>query len=379
MSALLSPILFLVSALTFQCACAEHQQQLQDPDSTALVDWIRSRGGHVDHRQTVRHEIPGNPSSLRGIFAAEDIPENTLLLYLPWSEVIVADPHKGDSTDQCGSARAVRREMELGDESYYAPYVKLLNDQRTRIGLPNAWSGAGLALLDRIVSDRGLAPADNQRHLAWWTSHCGGDPDGDPLGRDAALLQVMRACGVTGGESNKEYRTVMVPYYDMYNHRNGGRWHNTHIQTELFRGYKVLASRDIRAGEQLYNSYGEDAASALRDYGFIEQLPQLWNFGMPSEGGNIQFDLDEDERGKVAVEWRLPPPKHAAEFMRLEIERLDRVEEKWRDVTTTRGQTTTLPENEAALAWGYHEALKRALSAAVSSLESIQRDGGKEL
>mmetsp|Transcript_52917 Transcript_52917/g.158409 ORF Transcript_52917/g.158409 Transcript_52917/m.158409 type:complete len:387 (-) Transcript_52917:547-1707(-) len=373
---------FLATVVDLQCARADDHDQylIQDPESTALVEWIRSRGGHVDHRQIVRNEIPVDPSSLRGVFAAQDIPRGTLLLYLPWSENIVADRSKGDSPDQCGTARALHREMALGEEgrSRYGPYVKMLNDQRDRIGLPNAWSGAGLALLDRIVGDNGLAPVDSQRHMAWWKSFCGGDPDNDPLGRDAALLMVMRACGISGGEEG-QYRTAMIPYYDMYNHRNGDRWRNTFIRTEIFSDFKVLASRDIRAGEQIYNSYGEDAASALRDYGFLEQLPQLWSFDMPGggDGGKIQFDLDEDDQGHLDVDWRVPPPMHALEFMRLELERLEQVEEKWKDVTT-KGQTA-LPENESELAWGYHDMLKLALSTTSLFLERAQKDSGTEL
>jgi hypothetical protein len=63
------------------------------------------------------------------------------------------------------------------------------------------------------------------------------------MANQAALLVVQRS---------DDY--IMVPGYDLYNHRNG-KWHNTHIQWDRDQPHITKASRNIRKGEQIYNSY----------------------------------------------------------------------------------------------------------------------------
>lgn len=65
----------------------------------------------------------------------------------------------------------------------------------------------------------------------------------DPMANHAALLVVQRS---------DDY--IMVPGYDLYNHRNG-KYHNTEIRWEDGQPHVTKASRAIQKGEQIYNSY----------------------------------------------------------------------------------------------------------------------------
>eukprot|EP00957_Ditylum_brightwellii_P161262 12278387-Ditylum_brightwellii.AAC.1 len=85
----------------------------------------------------------------------------------------------------------------------------------------------------------------------------------------------------------------------MLNHRNG-HWFNTKCsQMYNVESIKVYASRDIKAGEELYGSYNmcEDCElrmhsygtpDILGDYGFVEHVPQRWFF----EEYGIAFEVD---------------------------------------------------------------------------------------
>jgi len=69
----------------------------------------------------------------------------------------------------------------------------------------------------------------------------------------------------------------LVPVYDLINHHNG------EINVGIFTSNHTMslrASAHIRAGELLYISYmtQRDTTEIFRDYGFVEQWPQLWRW-----------------------------------------------------------------------------------------------------
>merc|ERR1719343_853975 len=124
-----------------------------------------------------------------------------------------------------------------------------------------------------------------------WYEDCDGDPT-DDLSAKAAMLVVSRADD-----------DLLVPVYDMYNHRNG-KYYNTFMKAVRGELYQVTARRDIQPGEQLYNSYnmcdncggrrdGYGTPEVFRDYGFVEEFPQRRNF----EELDFMFDLFESDEG----------------------------------------------------------------------------------
>ena len=350
-------------------------------------------GGFVDPRLEVRLPYPNDTHSppVRGIFATEAIANEELLLNLPWdATIIVADESNGDGDtfDPCAMGRAIRRELALGDESRFAPYVRLLNEQRTKglIGIPNAWSGQGLDLLQKIVGPN-LTPNDVRRHLHWWEQSCGGSIYSDKLGADATLLQVARAIGLTDwtsevkeGEERKK-SSALAPFYDLLNHRNG-LWQNTRVISDLYKKYfKLYAMRDIEKGEQLYYGYGEGTDELFRDYGFVERMPQKWSFTIPEstvdgtkyDAFPVSFRLNYEnsvEGSNLTLQWLdLPKSVYAADyFFRQEHERLVSGK-KWYDEHPDELEVLGIPEEEKAKIWEYHHALTTALSSVGQAME----------
>jgi hypothetical protein len=99
---------------------------------------------------------------------------------------------------------------------------------------------------------------------------CNGSPE-DKVANLAALLVVQRS---------DDY--VMIPGYDLYNHRNG-KYHNTDMRWDRDEPHETKASRNIKKGEQIYNSYNlcEECEARTHEYGaggkaslfFPERLP----------------------------------------------------------------------------------------------------------
>ena len=176
----------------------------------------------------------------------------------------------------CGTVESVAREMKLGESSAFKEYAAYLNAQASG-QLPSGWDEASKDLLRKVVGGEShigageIYPDEPTEWLDYdWYTDCKGDRS-DDVSAKAALLVVQRS------DDEK-----MIPVYDMYNHRNG-RWHNTVTATTTGKDHVTRASRDIAAGEQIYNSYnfckecggrrlGYGTGEIFRDYGFVDQI-----------------------------------------------------------------------------------------------------------
>lgn len=383
-----------------------HSANENNPETDRLIHWIRSVGGYVDPRQEIRNADPNDSNSLRGIYATEAIQSGDFLLYLPWNATIIAaDQTKGDVPDSCGMVRALRRELELGSaKSKYGPYVELLNQQRMQegqIGVPNTWSSAGLDLLAKVVGNN-LSPNDVTRHLNWWLSKehgCSGDLE-DQIGVDAAMLMVARAIETKTNKNWSHRVSAMAPLYDLYNHRHG-TWHNTAVSTRAYVEFTVSARRDISKGEQLYNIYGYGAADIFRDYGFVEQTPQLWEFQIPADVGEEEEEQEEaihvgfwvglpndfDHRGSaeaamskddLVVQWMDRPDRgsfneeRTIQFFSLELNRLGIINVE--ELATKEN----LPVQEGEKILAYHEAVTTAIRKGLEVMRAADTSGSNK-
>jgi hypothetical protein len=207
-----------------------------------------SEGGYVNPKQEFRYENPDDPSnSYLGVFAKERIEPGEILVTVPWYRILRSDnPNGKGHMSWCGTVTAVAREMALGEHSEWAPYVKYLSDQPEG-QLPSAWSEAAQVLLHKLVGRERKAIIIPPAHPSdWltddWYDHCGGLPS-DRLSAKAAMLIVQRSDD-----------DIMIPAYDMYNHRNG-KWMNTETYTVDGEKQESRALRSIEPGEQLYISY----------------------------------------------------------------------------------------------------------------------------
>lgn len=243
-----------------------------DDDGARLFAWIRSGGngtGFIDERLQLRRR---EGERIRGIFAAEAMPKDTMFAWVPGDRILEAA--KGDGDALCLLIDRLHHGIELGDQSPLAPYMAIMEAHDTS-SLADMWLAPVRELLARIP------PYDFGRHLMWWLGTCAHQQADqlqpvDQRRARAALLAVARAVSITA-----EHRSL-VPLYDMLNHRNWP-WYNTRWDYDES-GMKLFLTRAVEKGEELYNSYGrydEDARGSpeiFRDYSFVEQYPSEWWF-----------------------------------------------------------------------------------------------------
>jgi len=355
--------------LTFAASIPEDSHLME---AKAIFDWVsRTQDGHITSKLELRRENPVDFSSPMGVYATETIETGEEIVNVPWSVIIKPDDQREPPSQLvCGTVRNVAKEMRLGEDSKYAPYVMYLNNEADA-QIPSTWSPPGRELLLDIL-DHDTIPPENP--ISWiqgeWLGRCRGDPD-DQFEIKAALMVIQRADD-----------QIMIPAYDNLNHRNGN-WTNTITEIEPGEYHKTSATKTIEAGEQIYISYnmceecggrrsGYGTAEILRDYGFVEHFPQRWHY-MEEE---FQFDVDEIEDGKLIVTWDdvERPNKLDDKLMeqcriwfRWEIRRLKRIKEL--DLyMLTKNSDHEIPEYELETIVQFIDANIIAMTAALETL-----------
>ncbi len=299
---------------------------LDSQHSASLISWLKSEGGFFHPALEMRRVDPSDPTSHFGMFASEDIPKSTLMLSIPPSIVLDSDVEKPEITPLvCPLVHNLIYQFELGDESQYSPYISYLKDTQPPGMLPSAWTPSAQQLLMELLGHENfdilatraqykktgvlelrnkLPPLDP---IGWveheWANDCNEGQMGTPDEQYAALLVVQRA-----------WDDILIPVYDMMSHRNGP-WLNTEsndggVHRDGKTPIRVTAKRDISKGEEIYTSYNqcEDCGGRilnygtpeiLRDYGFVEQMPQTWIFSSIGLGFRMDLkprDADEEDQ-----------------------------------------------------------------------------------
>ena len=170
-----------------------------------LADWVNSmEGGYFNPKQEIRRDNPSDPQSIVGVFARERIEEGELLNRVPWEAIImpeddyepVDDELEEEAELSCAAARKLAKEMRLGKDSRYAPYILyLLNQPHGQI--PSSWSAEGRQLLQTVLGGTPNNPRiPPNSAMSWmeedWFVSCSGDKE-DELATQAAMLVVQRA------------------------------------------------------------------------------------------------------------------------------------------------------------------------------------------
>ena len=245
--------------------------------------------------------------------------KNELLVQTPWTHILGPeesdeeeedDDNENEEEDEgwyCDTVRTLAKEMKLGNESFYAPYVTYLNNEPDN-QLPTQYSYHAKKLLDLVVGIKStkstnqnnagsikydiqlrsplptwdaykerLMPTDIHSTIhEMWYGVCGGDKH-DIISTKAASFVIQRADD-----------HILIPGYDAYNHRNGPQYLNAQTSTKHGISQTVYASRQIKKGEQIFISYnmcnqcggraeyGYGTSEMYRDYGFVEWFPQRW-------------------------------------------------------------------------------------------------------
>jgi spermidine synthase len=333
---------------------------------TPIVNWLVENDGFFNENLKVRRDDPDDPESRFGMFATANIAEDEVLIVVPRDLMITAGDDKGQYAGiWCPTVYNLVKELRLGDESHYAPYVNYLLSQEEG-QLPSHWSEAGQALLLEMLGHDDDDPSDDlppSEVAAWitheWNHDCSASTD--RFEQHAALLLVQRG-----------WDDIMIPVYDMMSHRNG-KWLNTKSNSVHKKSTPVTvkASRDIEAGEEIYTSYnfckdcgnkltGYGTAEILRDFGFVENYPQRWFFGR-----GIMFVLDVDEEsGELEVEWiRKKPRKKTLRYLKSRLEQL----KEFGDFELE-SVDPSIPSNELGTIIYYHESLVNAMQHALKAM-----------
>lgn len=348
-------------------------------EAKAIFEWVsESEDGYITPKLEVRRAIKEDPQSFMGVYAKEEIESGEPIVRIPWSVIITSDDPDDEGLQMsCGTVRSLAREMRLGSESKYAPYVMYLHGEADA-QIPSTWSNAAQDLLLDVLDGASIPPRDSVDWIeSQWLGRCEGDPN-DVFGIKAALMVIQRADDA-----------IMIPAYDNLNHRNGN-WTNTNTEIDVGHYHTTTATKNIEPGEQIYISYnmceecggrahGYGTAEIFRDYGFIEPMPQIWHFMEEV----FQFSLDEIKDGKLIVTWddEERPAKKDEKLMeqcrvwfRWELRRLKRLKNiEWN--IGYKDKDHGMSDTEVDLIFGFIDANIVAMTAALETLGPSPPEG----
>jgi len=299
-----------------------------------LTQWLRNKGGILNSKLQTK--------STTGLYSKTKIPKNELLLKVPaeylishglkvGDEVLYKDTPSditsinpdltfviGDGEEtvdykyiqtsngesvECDSVRNLLHEMELGDESEYAPYLNYLLSRDVKV--PSDWSNAGKSALLEIVGDI-LPPYTLQTK---WESECN-------------IKTTMKIPPL--------YKNLFIPFFDMLQFNNEESSSNAVLEVSLNTGVTIHATRDIEADEGLSipfnycsNCKELDVGSSIstpdvfRDYGVVEAYPQRWFF----QNLQIAFEIYSFNQEKT-LKWIQTGPRHSYQILKQQFNRL---------------------------------------------------------
>ncbi|KAL3917183.1 MAG: hypothetical protein SGILL_004834 [Bacillariaceae sp.] len=357
--------IILTSTVTAADATADPHLE----EAKAIFEWVAGiDGGFVSPKQDIRRLVPGDVNTPLIVYAKETIMPGEVVMRVPWDTLIGSDDPDDGGQLPCGTVRNVAKEMKLGDDSKYAPYVNyLLSEADSQI--PSAWTKPAQKLLNDVIGNNKIPPKNPTDWVRRWVSRCDGDIN-DKLAVKAALLIIQR--------SDDE---IMIPAYDAYNHRNGN-WTNTRTIEAEGKHHETTAIKTIEQGKEIYITYNQceecggrrnfyGSADIFRDYGFVEWLPQRWHYYMPK---HYQFDLDEDEDGVLRLYWDKKHQPNNEEkkgktrvWISRELQRLRRFKNmEWNLGFDKKGNGMTMYEWDTI--WEFVDANVRALTMAYESI-----------
>ncbi|KAK1747390.1 hypothetical protein QTG54_001353 [Skeletonema marinoi] len=364
-----------------------------DYNAADIIEWIRSKPDGIIHESLrVGRETPGDPNSINGLFVKSDakaIEKGDVIAHIPWDCTInPGKKYRFNKFESCANIYKLAEELRLGEDSTKAPYVRyLLNLPRGT--MPGEWNQAAKEFLSVVLGHDQLPPYEDHWKFDFtfdWVGECEGHED-DEFERAAYHLNHSR-----------DEDTLMVPIYDMMNHSNDPKKLNTFSYKPKETGdvFRVVASKRIEPGEQVYNSYNRcnrcsmDLFGIDRDdcetfsnyrtpdilsyFGFIEDYPQSWIFDSNDSSDDdapSEFDicmLKNSETGEIDVYWGADKADdHDIEWAEAQLKRLRKLlkrKEKKEKELVGEGDDK-IGRYQWDTIWRYHGALVTALEAAV--------------
>ena len=316
-----------------------------------VVEWILLNGGHLNPKQEVRYigcEVPS--SNGYGVFAVEDIDEGEILTRIPNNLVI------SNTNDDYCALLGEFPEVE-DDESSFTPYIDHIFSLEAFMPL-ELWDFPGIRMLFKIVG-LNLPPTECTQYF-----------------KDMLIEFVVEKCEIEMNPPAVIYfinlmdqmfgdNLMLVPFADFYNHRRG-KWSNVnHPIIDDDGTVTFIASKPIKAGDQLYLDIGKKHDFSTPEYflmtGSIEDYPQKWIIGE-----NLKFIVDrlDIEPQATNIEWLSPPPSfHDILFLEKELERLKKLS-KENEIMKIKDDICDV---ELDRAWQYYDALLVAINGALKA------------
>mmetsp|Transcript_27066 Transcript_27066/g.33194 ORF Transcript_27066/g.33194 Transcript_27066/m.33194 type:complete len:443 (-) Transcript_27066:160-1488(-) len=347
------------------------EEAAEDLLTSNLIAWMKTNGAFIsDKIEIQRFQPPGVDYKIRGVFAKEDLAKDEMILEVPWSLIVQPSP-EDDEYDDCSTMVNIFLDMKDDEGTPYGKYLKA----QPRNYIRKFWSIEGQQLLRDMMGPLGpdYTPSDTSN---FWRKRCGKRYNDKIFGASAKTTTddlLLHAAMITLARAD-DY--LMVPFYDMFNHRNGDRWYNAAHVMEEGSSQGLAAKRTVKRGEQLFLSYNQcnicggrihwhGTADMLDDYGFVEPFPQRYY----DEDLRLKFDIDQidEENGtKLTVKWGAPPSEAGAVFLREQLQRLEQMEGMKHEANA---DSLKVPMNESNKVWELHSAFIMALRAALDSLK----------
>jgi len=164
----------------------------------AVIEWLRSSGGVVSEKIQFIHLDPNDATSPVGIFAKDELKKGETIMVIPQKCLFTTPPPQG----MCETARALAQQVREGEKSFFKEWLNYVFDGNKHKKVPYRWSDDAKKILREITGNEFHVSVGDELSFK---SICG---DGGDLEADAWESVITRSWG-----------EVMIPVYDMVNHR----------------------------------------------------------------------------------------------------------------------------------------------------------------
>lgn len=246
-----------------------------DADGTKFWEWLKANDVQINDKVEL-HDFSLQGQG-RGVIAKDDIAKGELIFSIPTKFVMAAENDKEfgkliEKHDNGEWLNLMSFMMVCEQRVHWKPYFDVLPKQ---FNTPMFWDPSkakkllqGSALVDKI----GKEEAEEQ----WWELKSlysdeifkGCDTSVDNFHRMGSLIMSYSF----DVEHNEEPMKAMCPPADMLNAHTklcNAHLHHTDDESDCF---EMKATKNIKKGDQVYNTYGElPNSDLLRRYGYVEQ------------------------------------------------------------------------------------------------------------
>jgi len=288
-------ILTQISALVVEKqALLVEEQEIRPPSFTALADeeqekwnnlvsWITENGGFIDPRGVLATR---SESGVRGMFATEDIAKDTIIAKIPNSVILKESNETREFVTRAevgasyvSGLLTLASEIIKGTESHWKPYLALMPNMDAFVEFHPAIKMISLyddlpqretlaAEWDGLVPGFGKklrAQAEGfDRFLERTQDRNAQEKVFDDRIWDRKVMEMSNTIRQSRMWADFGY----LPYMDFFNHRN------EHYQIDIRQEGEdqwMVANRDIKAGDELYDNYGiHDNQALFRAWGFCD-------------------------------------------------------------------------------------------------------------